>query len=61
MFFLYIVDSRREIVGTLSSQDGNAKEAFDKKMYFCLKLEFKKWLHLFTVSYGATTQLQLNV
>ena len=28
-FFLYIVDCRREIVGTLSSQDGNAKEAFD--------------------------------
>ena len=28
-FFFYIVDCRREIVGTLSSQDGNAKEAFD--------------------------------
>ena len=28
-FFLYIVDCRREIVGTLSSQDGNAKDAFD--------------------------------
>ena len=41
MFFLYIVDSRREIVGTLSSQDGNAKEAFDKKCISALNWNLK--------------------
>ena len=49
------------ILGTLSSEDGNAKEDFDWKMNFCLQSEFQKWLHLFTVSYGATPQLQHNV
>ena len=49
------------IIGTLSSQDGNAKEDIDQKMNFCLKVEFKKWLQVFTVSYGATPQLQHNV
>ena len=49
------------IIGTLSSQDGNAKENIDQKMNFCLKVEFKKWLQVFTVSYGATPQLQHNV
>ena len=49
------------IIGTLSSQDGNAKENIDQKMNFCLKVEFKKWLQAFTVSYGASPQLQHNV
>ena len=49
------------LIGTLSSQDGNAEEDFDWKINFCLYLEFKKWLHVFTVSYGATPQLQHNV
>ena len=40
---------------TLSSQDGSAKEDFDKKINFCLYLEFQKWLHVFTVSYGVIT------
>ena len=31
------------------------------KLNFSFQLEFRKWLHVLTVSYGATPQLQHNV
>ena len=49
------------VLGTLAVRTATSRKTSIKKINFCLKLEFKKWLHLFTVSYGATPQLQHNV
>ena len=61
--FLYWVDGSfiQEDVRDLKRSGRQRQGKLRLKMNFCLKLEFKKWLHLFTVSYGATPQLQHNV
>ena len=50
-----------ELGGTLSTKDINVKEDIDLKWILYFWLELRKSLDMFTVSYGATPQLQHNV
>ena len=43
------------IIGTLSSYDGNAKEDVDLKMNTYFQLEFREWLDVLNISYGAVS------
>ena len=42
-------------------RDSNARKDVHSKMNLNLQFEFRKWLTVFTVSNGATPQLQFNV
>lgn len=54
---LYVKTFRLKEKGILNSHDGNADQNTNLHFYW----EFRKWLSVFTISYGPTTQLQHNV